>query len=76
MIAKVKQFIKKRRYKKFVKHYKNNLAKFCEDYLGIKLYNYQKKMLNNTYKSKVNIGHIDINEMNELIRKSRKDQII
>lgn len=71
MIARIKQFIKKRRYKKFIIHYKNDPAKFLEDYLGIELYDYQKKLLNNTYKSKVNIEHINIDEMNELTRKSR-----
>jgi len=41
----IKNKIKRYKYKKFITYYRENPDKFCEDYLGMKLYNYQKKMI-------------------------------
>jgi len=47
LISFIGQLFKKRKYKKFITYYRNNPDKFCEDYLGIKLFDYQKEIIKN-----------------------------
>ncbi len=48
LLQRIKNKRKHRKYKKFIQYYKSNPDKFCEDFLGIKLFEYQKKMLKDT----------------------------
>lgn len=41
----IKNKFRNRKMKKFIKYYHSRPGKFCEEFLGIKLFDYQKEML-------------------------------
>lgn len=41
----IKTKLKHRKYKKFIKYYKSNPDEFCEQFLDIELFGYQRKTL-------------------------------
>lgn len=54
MFAKIIRWIKsklyRRKMKRFIKYYRSRPDKFCEEFLEIKLYSYQKKILRDVMK--------------------------
>jgi hypothetical protein len=45
LLTRIRTKLKQRKYKKFIKYYRNNPDRFCEEFLGIKLFEYQRKIL-------------------------------
>jgi hypothetical protein len=45
LIYRIKWWLKCKKYKKHIKYWRENPDVFCEKYLGIKLYDFQKKLL-------------------------------
>lgn len=46
----IKNKFRNRKMKKFIKYYRSRPDKFCEEFLGIKLFEYQKEILRKTEK--------------------------
>lgn len=45
LIQWIKNKFHNRKMKKFIKYYRSRPDRFCEEFLGIKLFKYQKEML-------------------------------
>jgi len=46
IISSIKHYFHKRKMTKFIRFYREHPAEFAEEYLGCKLYPYQKELIN------------------------------
>lgn len=52
IIKRIKQYFYNRRITKQIRYWREHPTEFCEEYLGCKLYPYQKVLLNKMVKEK------------------------
>lgn len=51
LINYIKNYFKRKKYKKKIQYWRENPDLFCEEYFGMKLYDWQKKLVREMYKN-------------------------